>query len=185
MSDNMTITPELICRIEQFYYREARLLDTRCYQQWLELLDPAIEYIVASRHVAWPDSRAQGTEAMLAVDRELELRGPDATPIRSERFPHLAVRVMRAFKANAWAESPPPRTRRMITNVEVNAREDGNYQVFSNFHLFYSHFGADNHNYVGCRRDVLGETEGRFRLVSREVISDWNIITGPTMAIMF
>lgn len=185
MSHAMTTDHELICRIEQFYYREARLLDERCYLQWLELLDPSIEYTVASRHVAWPDYRAGETEAFVAVDQELELRGPDASPFRSERYPHLVVRSRRALKANAWAEIPPPRTRRMITNVEVSPHENGDYRVYSNFHLFYSHLGADNHNYVGCRRDVLRETEGLFRIRSREVISDWNIITGPTMALTF
>jgi len=29
----------LISRVGQFYYREARLLDERCFQQWLALVD--------------------------------------------------------------------------------------------------------------------------------------------------
>lgn len=180
-----TLDPQLICRIEQFYYREARLLDDRCFQQWLGLLDQRIEYIMPSRHVPLPDMKARETEAYLNVERELDGAGPSSSPLRHERFPQLALRAMRPFKVNAWAESPPPRTRRMITNVEVEPLDDGGLRVYSNFLLFYSHSGADNHTYTGCRRDLLQDTDGTLRITRREVITDWDIVTGPTMGLLF
>jgi len=180
-----TTDRDLVCRVEQFYYREARLLDERCFQQWLALLDPSIEYLIPSRHVPMPDPGARDTEAFLAVDRELGRIGPDASPLRHDRFLQLAMRAMRPYKVTAWAESPPPRTRRMITNVEVEPLDESGYRVYSNFHLFFSQGGADNHSYIGCRRDVLRDVEGQFRIVRREVITDWDIITGPTMALLF
>ncbi|MBT6264519.1 MAG: benzene 1,2-dioxygenase, partial [Halieaceae bacterium] len=33
-----SLTPQLQLSVEQFYYLEARLLDSRQYQQWFELV---------------------------------------------------------------------------------------------------------------------------------------------------
>ena len=177
--------PSLISRVEQFYYREARLLDERCFQQWLGLIDPEIEYLMPSRHVPMPDPKDRETEAFLAVSKELQGRGPKASPLRYDRFMQLAIRAMRPYRVTAWAESPPPRTRRMINNVEVEPPDGNEYRAYSNFQLFYSHSGADNHTYTGCRRDILRDVDGQFRILNREVITDWDIITGPTMALIF
>jgi 3-phenylpropionate/cinnamic acid dioxygenase small subunit len=179
------IDASLIGRVEQFYYREARLLDERCYQQWLGLLDPAIEYVMPARHVALRNPQLRGTEGFLAIDHELDREGPDESPLRYEVFAQLAARAIRAFQPNAWADNPPPRTRRLIANVEAENGEDGTIRAFSNFHLFYSHHTADNHHYVGCRRDTLVDTDTRLHLSRREVIIDWNVVTGPTLALLF
>ena len=40
---------ELQYQVEQFYYREARLLDNRQYRQWLLLLSQDIRYLMPSR----------------------------------------------------------------------------------------------------------------------------------------
>ena len=177
---------QMISRVEQFYYREARLLDERCFQQWFKLVDESIEYSIPTRFVPQPDPRQQDTEAFLSVDRELERAdGGRGSPIRHDRYLETFARTFRAFKTNAWAESPPPRTRRFISNIEVETLLDDTYRVFSNFQMFYSHRGADNHTYTGGRRDILKEVEGDFRLCKREVIIDWDIITAPTMALIF
>lgn len=178
---------QLISRVEQFYYREARLLDERQFQQWLGLVDESIEYSIPARYVPQPDPSLQDKEEYLAVDRELERAdGGKGSPLRHDHYLETFVRTLRPYKTNAWSESPAPRTRRFISNVEV---ETGNnpdeLNVWSNFQLFYSHCGAENHTYSGGRRDVLKEVEGQFRLIKREVITDWDIITAPTMALIF
>ena len=73
----------------------------------------------------------------------------------------------------------------MISNVEVEPLGEGGFRTFSNFLLYYSHRGADNHTYTGCRRDVLYEADGALRIARREVITDWDIVTGPTMGLLF
>lgn len=177
---------ELISRVEQFYYKEARLLDERCFQQWFALVDESIEYSIPTRFVPQPDPGQQDTEAFLSVDRELErANGGSGSPMRHDGYLETFARTFRAFKANAWAESPPPRTRRFISNIEVEPLNSNRYCVYSNFQMFYSHRGADNHTYTGGRRDVLKEVDGDFRICKREVITDWDIITAPTMALIF
>lgn len=179
-------SPELICRIEQFYYREARLLDERKYQQWFDLVDPSIEYSMPARFVPQPEPNDQGEEVYLSTDRELDRAdGRWGSPLRLDRYMDLVVRASRPYNAKAWAESPPPRTRRIIGNVEVMSIENGEYRVFSNFHMFYSHAGADNHLYIGGRRDVLKEQDGDFKILRREVVTDLDLITVPTLALIF
>jgi 3-phenylpropionate/cinnamic acid dioxygenase small subunit len=182
----MSSDVNLICRIGQFYYREARLLDERCYQQWFTLVDESIEYTMPLRYVPMPDPQKQDTEDFLAVNRELDgAKTGKGSPMRRDHYMELLIRTVRPYKRNSWSESPPPRTRRCISNIEVEPIAEREYRVYSNFQLFYSHNGADNCTYTGCRRDILKETEDDFRLFQREVITDWNIITAPTMALIF
>ena len=98
--------------VEQWYYREARLLDGRQYQSWLALCHPEIRYVVPGRGNPLVDNARRGTEEMISVDHELEGRDSDRLPIRDETLPYLMVRAERAYKPNSWAEHPPARTRR-------------------------------------------------------------------------
>lgn len=181
-----TVDYALISRIEQFYYREARLLDERCFQQWFGLVDESLEYSMPTRYVPQPDTRDQGDEVFLSTDRELDrARGGEGSPLRHEHYLQTMMRAARPYNANAWAESPAPRTRRSISNVEVEPVAENEYKVYSNFQMFYSHRGDDNHIYSGGRRDILKEVDGQFRICKREVITDWDIITVPTLALIF
>lgn len=183
---NKSFDNDLISRVGQFYYKEARLLDERCFQQWFTLVDESIVYSMPTRFVPQPDPEKQDTEEFLSVERELERAdGGNGSPLRHDSYLHTFARTIRAFKPNAWAESPPPRTRRFISNIEVEPLDDNQYRVYSNFQMFYSHRGADNHTYTGGRRDILKEVDGDFRICKREVITDWDIITVPTVALIF
>lgn len=181
----MTADFQLIAEIEQFYYREARLLDERRYQQWLALVDESMEYTMPARHIPLPVPQDQDTESYLDVDRELERAdGGSGSPLRVDNYFQVLVRTIRPFKSTAWAESPPPRTRRFISNVEILASEEDEYRTASNFQMFYSHEAADNHMYTGGRRDVLKRTADGFRILKREVITDWNVIPVPSLALI-
>lgn len=177
--------PALICRIEQFYYREARLLDNRQYQQWLELLDPSIVYTMPNRYIPHADYSQRETEAFLAVDRELERDGPDALPMREETYQFLAFKAKRTYRADSWSDNPPARTRRMVSNVEVEALGEGNYKARSNVFMFYSSRGANNHLYTLGREDILREDGDQFRVLRREVVTDEALVTVPTLTLFF
>ena len=105
MSDAFQPGLELQHEIEQWYYREARLLDGREYQKWLALCAPEIRYIVPGRGNPLVDNAERGTEAMISVERELEGRDGDRLPIRDETLPYLMVRVERCLLFT----SPSPR----------------------------------------------------------------------------
>jgi 3-phenylpropionate/cinnamic acid dioxygenase small subunit len=170
--------------LERFYFHEARLLDSRQYKQWLELVDPGIEYVMPARTNLLVNNRERGQEGMIAVERELE--GPDSLgcPLREEGFIHLAARVDRAYKINSWSENPPARTRRLVGNIELLQRDAQQWSVISNFHMYFSRPGTGSFLYSGQRRDKLVKGEGGFKLCRREVIMDYADIEVPTLALI-
>ncbi len=181
------VTPELQHEIEQWYYREARMLDGRQYKTWLGLCAPEIRYIVPGRGNPLVDNSLRGTEEMISVDRELEGAESDGLPIRDETLPHLMVRVERAYKPNSWSENPPARTRRIVGNVEIVDVADHHFTVLSNFHLHYARPGSRTFFYAGQRRDLLrrGAEAGGYLLLRREIVLDMAEIDFPTVGIFF
>ncbi len=183
--DLAPITPELQQSVEQFYYREARLLDNRQYQTWLTLCSESIRYVMPARTNPLVDNKARGNEEMISVEHELDGADSDGTPIRDESYPYLMLRVERSFKPNAWAENPPARTRRIVGNVEIADVLEDRLSVTSAFHLFYSRPGSENFLYAGQRRDVLLREGADYRILDRVVVMDMAEITFPTLGLFF
>ncbi len=192
-------------QVEQFYYQEARLLDNRQYQQWLALVCEDIRYEMPSRVNSLVDNRQRGNESMISIESELETEAGMGCPIREERYLHLMVRVERAYKVNSWAENPPPRTRRIIGNIEIglddnnteacstknssndkeNVDRKNEITAISNFHLNYSRPNSRNFLYSGQRRDILRKEQNSFKIARREVIVDYSTIDLPTLGLIF
>ena len=173
-------------QLEQFYYREARMLDNRQFKQWLTLLDPGVRYQVPSRFNVQINNRDRENEEMLAIERELEGVESMGNPLRDENIIHLTLRAERAYKINAWAEQPPARTRRMVSNVEVLSNEGDGLRVLSNFFLYFSRPDVETVIYSGQRRDRLAVAgEGGYCIVQREVVLDYARIEAPTMGLIF
>jgi 3-phenylpropionate/cinnamic acid dioxygenase small subunit len=173
--------PELALEIEQFYYREARLLDERKYQQWLGLLNEDIVYNMPARHTPTLDPALRETEAVLNVEQELS-HGLEPGH-RNDDFLTLNIRAMRSFKLSAWADNPPPRTRRFVSNIEPY-HEDDELLVYSNVLLYYSRHGNENYQYSCQRKDKLLKLEEGFKIRERTVLIDWNVVTGPSLGLL-
>ncbi|MCZ6830434.1 MAG: aromatic-ring-hydroxylating dioxygenase subunit beta [Gammaproteobacteria bacterium] len=184
-TDKIKCSPEQQLALEQFYYCEARLLDSRQFQQWLGLLSEDIQYIVPSRHNPLVDNRKRGNEDMLSVEWELDDADSMGCPLREENLIHLTVRVERAYKMNSWAENPPARTRRIVGNVELLQKNGERLSVISNFHLHYSRPGCNNTLYSGQRRDTLIAQEDSYKIAHRVVVMDYSTIEAPTMGLLF
>jgi 3-phenylpropionate/cinnamic acid dioxygenase small subunit len=183
--DPKAVSPEFQLAVEQFYYREARILDGRRYQTWLGLCDPSIRYIMPSRTNPLVDNDERGNESMISVERELDGLESEGTPIRNETYAYLMLRVERSFKPNAWAENPPARTRRIVGNVEILDIRDDRLSVTSAFHLHYSRPGSANFMFAGQRQDVLLRSDDGFRILDRMIIMDMADIDLPTLGLFF
>lgn len=181
----LTLTPELQLSVEQFYYREARILDSRQYQQWFALITEDMRYIMPSRTNRMVDNRERGNEDMISIERELEGEDSDGCPIREEGYLQMMIRVERAYKINSWSENPPARTRRIVGNIEIMEDSGDKLTVYSNFHMYYSRPGSNNFMYSGQRRDTLLKTEGDYKISHREVIMDYANIDYPTLGLFF
>ncbi len=181
-----TIDIQLQHRIEQFYYREAALLDKREYQQWLLMLAEDIHYVMPSRYSPQRDIEKRGQESFLALKDELESPSPATAPMREENIFTIALRADRAYKTNAWGFNPPARTRRIVGNVMIEVSEnEKEYSVNSNFILYYSRHRNDNFIYSGQRNDTLRDYDGQLVVARREVILDWNVIEAPSVGLFF
>jgi 3-phenylpropionate/cinnamic acid dioxygenase small subunit len=177
---------DLLREIEQFLYREARLLDERRFRDWLALFADDLHYRMVGRSNRYPQSSksisildpARYAEDDAAEERELALLDEDK--------PTLEARVARLETGMAWAEDPPSRTRHLITNIEIEAADaaDG-LTVYSNFLVFRSRGETEQDFYVGGRRDLLRRAGGAWKIARRRLVLDQNVLTAKNISIFF
>ena len=147
---------EIIREVEQFLYREARLLDERRFHEWLDLLAEDIRYWMPVRSNRYP--KVSKAISILDPDRyaEEELAKDDELAILDETKETLARRIARLDTGMAWAEDPPSRTRHLIANIEVEAGErESEVKVSSNFIVYRNRGETEEDFYVGGRQDIL------------------------------
>ena len=163
----MSVTPleadgamRLQYEIEQFLYREAALLDDRRFVEWLELLDPELEYWMPVR-----STRALGDEA-----HEFARLGEGA--FFDDDKASMEQRVRKLATGFAWAEDPPSRTRHNVSNVRILAHGDGLIELACNFLVVRTRLADDNDLWSGQRKDTLREGENGFTIVKRHLFLD-------------
>jgi 3-phenylpropionate/cinnamic acid dioxygenase small subunit len=175
-----------IREVEQFLYREARLLDERRFHEWLELLTDDVRYWMAGRSNRYPKSSK--AIAILDPDRYVEddLPREDELAILDEDKTTLKARVARLDTGMAWAEDPPSRTRHLITNIEIEPGETGSdLKAYSNFIVYRSRSETEQDFYVGARRDVLRRVDGALKIADRKCIIDQNVLLAKNVSIFF
>jgi len=138
--------------IEDFLYEEAALLDEWRLDEWLELLTEDAIYEVPSTDS--PDADPQHTLSLIADDK---------ARIRS--------RVAQLLGKTAWAENPPSRTRRMISNVRIRRVEGDAIEVTANFVVYRLRFEQMD-TYVGRYEYTLVQRDGRLKIRARKAILD-------------
>ncbi|MGP3968295.1 aromatic-ring-hydroxylating dioxygenase subunit beta [Streptomyces sp. 6N223] len=161
--------------LEDFYYREAELLDERRWEEWLELFAPELEYFA-------PLLATRKSPASTVVE---ELGHFDDTK------PSLCLRIRRLRTDVAWAEDPPSHTRRLITNLRATAAEDGGVTVRTNMLLYRSRgdMGAFD-LIVGERRDLLRRAPdvdsgaGGWLITNRRIIIDQSSLATKNLGVL-
>lgn len=141
----------------QFLFREAEFLDHREFDRWLGLLSEELVYLMPIR-----------------VTRGPEARNLEFSPVgfhMKDTYASMKMRVTRLYTEHAYAEDPPSRTQRLVTNVRVDPREQpGRYDVRSNFMCFRGQGDAmESDLIVGERLDVLHDTADGWKLAARTV----------------
>jgi 3-phenylpropionate/cinnamic acid dioxygenase small subunit len=177
---------EIVREVEQFLYREARLLDERRFHEWLELFTDDVRYWMGARTNRYP--RSSKAIAILSPNRYVEddHTREDELSILDESKETLAGRVARLDTGMAWAEDPPSRTRHLLTNIEV-APGDGasELKVYSNFIVYRSRAESEEDFYVGGRQDVLRRVDGAWKIASRKLTLDQNVLSAKNVSIFF
>jgi len=96
---------ELQYRVEQFLYREARLLNERRWAEWLELFTPQGTYWVPREH---GQTDPRGHISLFWENAMLR-----------------EVRVRRLTNPRNWSQQPPTHSVRILGNVMVEAGDAG------------------------------------------------------------
>jgi 3-phenylpropionate/cinnamic acid dioxygenase small subunit len=177
---------DLIREVEQFLYREARLLDDRKFHDWLTLFTDDVRYWMSSRTNRYPKSSK--AISILDPDRYVEddVAAEDELAILDEDKQTLTARVRRLDTGMAWAEDPPSRTRHMIANIEVEPGEtDSEIKVYANFIVYRSRGETEQDFYVGGRQDLLRRVDGEWKIARRRLVLDQNVLTAKNVSVFF
>jgi 3-phenylpropionate/cinnamic acid dioxygenase small subunit len=172
--------------VEQFLYREARLLDERRFDDWLALLTDDIRYWMAGRSNRYP--RHSKAIAILDAARYVDddMTREDELAILDEDKQSLVGRVRRLDTGMAWAEDPPSRTRHFLSNIEVAPGDsEAEIKVHSNFIVYRSRADSEEDFYVGARQDVLRREGHAWKIAYRKLILDQNVLSAKNVSIFF
>jgi 3-phenylpropionate/cinnamic acid dioxygenase small subunit len=165
------VAPDLALWFEVMTWldEEAALLDDGRFEEWLGLLSQDVRY---SMPVRLTRERGSGPDAHAGTPHFLE----DARTLR--------MRVERLKTEFAWAEDPPSRTRRFVTNVRPRPTSDGT-DVRSNL-LVYRNRGEDSGAELisAERHDVLRRTPDGLRLCRREIRIDQSTLGVRNLAVL-
>ena len=162
--------------VQEFYFTEATMLDERRLDEWLALWN-----LEAARYWA-PVRRTR--------EGENDFTAPGDLGLFEDDYMTLALRVAAMQAPSAWAESPPSRTRRLVTNVQAVRTEDATIAATSNFLLYRSRLESIEHLFFGRRTDRLEQTDGSdgtpvWRIRERVVLLDHSSFRTDNISVLF
>lgn len=168
------VSMELAFELEQTLYREARLLDSERYEDWVEMLASDIHYFMPVI-----EGRYRKDKTDMAGDLK-------RMAYYNDNMADLKQRLARIKTGTAWSEDPATRFTHLITNVEVETTEkEGEYKVYSNFVTYRNSKERDQDVQQGNREDIWRRTENGFQLVKRLIILKQNVLMSKNMNIYF
>lgn len=135
--------------IEQFLYRQSDLLDTKRWQDWIDLFTPdGIYWMPPERSYAtW-----EGQPAIFAEDKNL-----------------MTVRMNRVLHPDAWSQRPLWETNHVVSNVSIQrTRPNGDVEVRSRFHMMELR-RDDVRHFAGQYTHHLKKTKSGYRIKLQRV----------------
>lgn len=153
-----------------FLYEEAHVLETGEFEEWLLMLDDDVEYVAPVRRTRL---RHEGNEFDPAANHF------------EESLDTLKQRVRRIRTRYAFAEDPPSRTRRLVTNIRVHETNvPDEYAVASSLLLLRNQTDDPSfHLIAALREDVLRRHSNGLKLLRRTILLDSTTLTTGNLAI--
>jgi 3-phenylpropionate/cinnamic acid dioxygenase small subunit len=171
-SERLPVGSALYNRIVEFLYEEAALLDQIRLQEWGARLAPDLIYTAPLRETRPMDQ--QNSSFVRTVQHF------------HDDWRSVMGRIMRLTGTkSAWAEDPPSRTRRLVTNVmAAKTAKSDEFSVTSYLLVTRSRFNSPEFDLISAeRRDILRQDGDSFKLARREIIVDQAVIGTPNFAI--
>jgi 3-phenylpropionate/cinnamic acid dioxygenase small subunit len=143
----------------EFLVHEAELLDDQRMRDWLALLDPEIEYRMPVR---------------ITQERSAGFGFSETASHMNEDWASLETRVVRLDTDYAWAEDPPSRARRFVTNIRATpGSAEDLIAARSNILLFRARYDDPSYQLLSAERhDLLRRGPDGLRLLRRMVLLD-------------
>jgi 3-phenylpropionate/cinnamic acid dioxygenase small subunit len=135
--------------VEQFLYQQAELLDTKKWQEWVDLFTPDGIYWMPpdASYKTW-----DGQPAIFAEDRNL-----------------MTVRMKRVLHPDAWSQRPLWETNHVVSNVRIEKiSSKGEIRVKSRFHMMELR-RDDVRHFAGSYLHDLVKTKGGYRIKLQRV----------------
>jgi biphenyl 2,3-dioxygenase beta subunit len=173
--ENLNLQQRMLLKheAEEFLFREADLLDSRRLKEWLKLVTDDIHY--------WMPIRRTTT----ATEVDKEFTRPGGIAFFDDDKKMLTMRVDRLAVGRAWAEDPPSRTRRLITNIRILSLDGDEVTLSSNFKLYRTRLNSEEDTWIGRREDMLRRVDGQFKLAKRHIFLEQTVILAQNMSSLF
>ena len=157
--------------IVAFLYREAELLDSYRFAEWVELFAEDVRYEMPVR-TNQVRSSGSGFQQMTFFD---------------DNIVSLRTRVKRLQTESAWAETPPSRTRHFVSNVLAAAGESPDeFAVGLCFMVTRTRSDHGYQMFTGRREDVLRRVGGgNFKIARRRILADQTVLTATNLSVLF
>ena len=158
---------------EEFLFREGALLDEKKFDEWLALLTEDIHY--------WMPIRRTTTAKEVAR----EFTQPGGMAFFDDDKNTLGLRIQRLGAGRAWAEDPPSRTRRMVTNVRILNIDGDEVLTTCNFQLYRTRLNSEEDSWIGRREDLIRRVDGELKLARRHIFLEQTVILAQNMSNLF
>jgi 3-phenylpropionate/cinnamic acid dioxygenase small subunit len=147
----------LYFEVLDFLWNEAELLDADRLDEWLELLDDDIRYYMPVRVTVYRRDGAGFVGNMAHFDEDLAA---------------LKLRVARVLNTTtAYAEDPPSRALRYVTNVRVSRLDESHVMARSYVLLVRSRWDNEHFEFLAAERiDRLRISERGITIAARDIL---------------
>ena len=134
--------------VEQFLYQQAELLDTKQWQDWIDLFAPDGIYWMPpdASYKTW-----DGQPAIFAEDKNL-----------------MTVRMNRVLHPDAWSQRPLWETNHVVSNVAIQKSSSKEVVVRSRFHMMELR-RDDVRHFAGSYLHTLVKTKTGYKIKLQRV----------------
>lgn len=163
---------EVYNQIAEWLYEEALLLDEIRLAEWTDRLAEDLAYTCPMRVTR---SLSEQQKAIVRTVKHFD-----------ETYLSILGRVGRLTNTkSAWAEDPPSRTRRLVTNLLVSATDNTDeFEATSYLLLTRSRFEENHFTFFSAvRNDLLRRSGDGWKLARREIIPDQSVLGTQNLAI--
>lgn len=161
----------LYAEVLTLLYREADLLDSYRFAEWLGLMAADLTYTMPVR-----------TSQFLTDGKGFDAKAT----FFDDNLESLTTRVKRLETEFAWAETPPSRTRHFISNTILEPDDGGEVRARSHFMVTRTRSDNGYQMFTGERQDTLRRGgDGDLLFARRLILPDQTTITATNLSVFF